>query len=654
MKLVGADPKAEAQGAKLLPGKSNYFIGNDPTKWKTGIQNFAQAGFKNIYPGIDLRYYGNQGQLEYDFVLKPGADIKAIEWKISGVKKIGLDPAGNLRLTVSEGTIEFNKPLCYLEADGLRTPIPGRYVMRGGDRVGFSVAGYHGRGDLVIDPTLSYSTYLGGSGGDQGRGIAADSSGNAYITGITSSVFPTLAGSYQTTPGGGGDVFISKLNPNGTALLYSTYLGGAATEAGYGITVDTGRNAYVTGQAAVGLPVTVGSFQPACAGGIDAFICKLSPSGSALLYSSYYGGTGDDVGRGIAVDVSGNAYVTGSTVSTDLSVTTGAIQTAFGGGSFDSFVFKVNSSGSVLLYSTYWGGSNTDDGNGIAVDLSGNAYVLGSTSSTDLAGTAGAFQTAYGGGTSDAFVLKIDPAVVTPVYFSYLGGIGEDYGSAIALGSGGTAYLTGQTQAGGFPVTVGAFQTVPAAWDAFVSKLNPSGSALIYSTYLGGASNDIGTGIAVDVTGNAHVTGGTDGNFVTTAGARQTIFGGSVDAFYSELNLTGTAQIYSTYLGGAGFDIGLCIAVDGAKNAYLTGMTAGGFPTTSGVFQTTFGGSDDAFVAKFSEPPSSSGGSDPLAGGACFRMLGNNPSPAKATGTYITYHLCATSTVTIKIYTVSG
>ncbi len=377
--------------------------------------------------------------------------------------------------------------------------------------------------------------------------------------------------------------------------------------------MDSSGDAYVTGYTqSSNFPTTAGALQTTFGGGlVDAFVSKLNSSGSALLYSTYLGGSSDAVGQGIAVDSSGNAYVTGYTQSSNFPTTAGALQTTFGGLA-DAFVSKLNSSGSALVYSTYLGGGSTDFGFGIAVDSSGGAYVTGYTQSSNFPATAGALQTTFGGvfggGPIDAFVSKLNSSGSALVYSTYLGGSSGDSGQGIAVDSSGDAYVTGYTQSSNFPTTAGAFQTsfggVP---DAFVSKLNSSGSALVYSTYLGGSSFDSGQGIAVDSSGDAYVTGYTSSsNFPATAGALQTTFGGGADAFVSKLNSGGSALVYSTYLGGSSFDFGFGIAVDSSGNAYVTGYTcSSNFPTTAGALQTTFGvgGAIDAFVAKFGTAP---------------------------------------------------
>jgi hypothetical protein len=560
MKLVGANAKPRAEALDELPGKANYFIGNDPKKWRTNVPLYAKVRYRDVYPGVDLMYYGNQRQLEHDFIVAPGADPRSITLNLAGAEKLSLDPQGALVLVVKDGELRLDKPHIYQDVDGARREISGGYVLKNAHRVGFQVAAYDASRPLVIDPTLFYSTYLGGSSNEHGLGIAVDAAGNACVTGYTLSTnFPTTSGAIQSANQGGYDAFVTKLNPAGSApLVYSTYLGGGSDEQGLGIAVDAAGNAYVTGYTqSTNFPTTSGAFQTANQGLVDAFVTKLNPTGTApLVYSTYLGGNDQEQGDGIAVDATGNAYVTGYTQSTNFPTTPGAFQTANQGG-YDAFVTKLNPTGSApLVYSTYLGGSDLDQGRGIAVDAAGNAYVAGYTQSTNFPTTSGAFQPAPAGGLTDAFVTKLNPTGSAPlVYSTYLGGSSGDAGFGIAVDSIGNAYVTGFTHSTNFPTTAGAIQSAnQGGYDAFVTALNPLGTApLIYSTYLGGSSDEIGHGIAVDA-GNAYVTGDTEStNFPTTPGAFQTANGGLSDAFAAKI--TGLPFAFATG-NGAAFVIG--------------------------------------------------------------------------------------------------
>jgi Big-like domain-containing protein/beta-propeller repeat-containing protein len=606
MRLHNANPAAKVTGLDELAGTSNYFIGNDPTKWRTNVPTYAKVKYKGIYSGIDLVYYGNQRQLEYDFVVAPGADPHRITFDVLGAKRIRRDKHGDLAFKMSEDEVRWHKPVVYQEKDGTRQEIAGRYAIRDKNRVGFEVAKYDASKPLYIDP-LIYSTYLGGSGTDYDYGIAVDSAGNAYVTGSTqSSDFPTM-NPLQPAIAGGQNAFVSKLNPSGSALVYSTYLGGSGGDLGYGIAVDSAGNAYVTGVTESGDFPTMNPLQPANAGNADAFVSEINSAGSALVYSTYLGGSALDIGFGIAVDSAGNAYITGETCSINFP-TVHPLQgyNAGGAGSQcgDVFVTEINAAGSALTYSTYLGGSLSDHGNGIAVDSAGNAYVTGSTQSIDFP-SVNPFQGAI---TSEqnAFVSKLNPLGSALVYSSYLGGSGSNFGYGIAVDSAGNAYVTGWTCSTNFPVTPGAFQTTYAGAicgsvggaNAFVTKVNPSGSALVYSTYLGGSGGDQGFHIALDSADNAYITGSTASTNFPTMNPLQPTYGGGGDAFVTELNPSGSALVYSTYLGGSGEDYGWGIAVDSAGNAYVTGSTqSSNFPTMNPL-QPANGGGYDAFVAK--------------------------------------------------------
>lgn len=614
MRLRNANPAAKVTGVDELAGRSNYFIGNDPTKWRTNVPTYGKVKYVGMYSGIDLVYYGNQRQLEYDFIVAPGADPHRIAFDVRGAKRIRQDQHGDLVLKIGEDEIRWHKPVVYQEKNGTRQEIAARYAITD-NRVGFEVADYDTDRPLYIDP-LIYSTYLGGSGGDSGSGIAVDSAGNAYVTGYTQSTdFPTKNPLQPAYAGGTDDIFVAKINPTGSALVYSTYLGGSGDDLGSAIAVDSAGNAYVTGVTqSIDFP-TKNPLQATNGGGSgctdcqDVFVTKINPQGSALVYSTYLGGSNQDNGAGIAVDSAGNVYVGGNTESADFPITPGAFQTVCnrGSGCFpngDAFMAKINPSGSALVYSTFLGGSNQDIVGGIAVDRAGNAYAIGTTASTDFP-TVNAVQRAYGGGLDDAFVSKLNRTGSALIYSTYLGGGDVDVGLSVHVDSAGSAYVTGYTYSNNFPTKNPLQPSNAGHGDAFVTKFNAAGSALAYSTYLGGKSQDNAYGIAVDSAGNAYVTGLTASPTFPTKGSLQK-FAGHQDAFVSKLNPAGSALVYSTYLGGSEFEGGVGIAVDSADNAYVNGGTdSTNFPVTPGAFQTVCGGSPtdclflgDGFVAK--------------------------------------------------------
>ena len=670
MKLAGLSSKQEPRGEEQLPGTANYFIGGDPAKWRARVPTYAKVRYSNIYSGIDLVYYGNQRQLEFDFALAPNADPGSIRLRFGEPNRLHLGANGDLVVATAYGVLAFHKPSVYQMVDGHRRPVAGDFALLGKHTVGFRLGSYDRAKPLVIDPALVYSTLLGG--GDMGNAIAVDAAGNAYVAGSTGSAdFPVTPGAFQTTDhvANGSTAFVTKLNPSGTALVYSTYLGGTGGEIANALAVDSTGNAYVAGSTlSADFPVTQGAFQTinhGAANGVpNGFVTKLNPTGTALGYSTYLGGSGlsaeptysGDKANAIAVDGAGDAYVSGAVFSVDFPITSGAYQTtnhAANGGS-NAFVTELNPAGTALVYSTYLGGSgsavgdNGDFANAIALDAAGNAYVTGDAFSTDFPVTPGAFQSTNPAAASespDAFVTKLNATGTALVYSTYLGGGGAyagNQGGAIAVDAAGNAYVAGRTTSAEFPVTQGAFQTTcPSSNDggtAFVSKLNPAGTGLVYSTYLGGSGGvvnvtptlaflggDQASGLAIDSSGNVYLTGSTaSANFPVTPGAFQSTNhdqapcgGGCIggfNAFITELNSTGSALAYSTYLGGDGINPGNSVgviefgdgdqanalALDGSGNVYVAGSAVSyDFPVTADAFQTTVNsGYGNAFVAK--------------------------------------------------------
>ncbi|HKY05741.1 MAG TPA: SBBP repeat-containing protein, partial [Blastocatellia bacterium] len=636
MKVVGANPLAEPRGLDQLPGESNYFIGNDSKRWRTGVPGFSKVRLGGVYRGIDQVYYGNQQQLEYDFIVAPGADARPITLAFEGAQSVRIDRAGDLVLTTPAGELRHLKPFVYQEIGGRKQQISARYVMKRKGQVGFEIGAYQKSRPLVIDPVLVYSTYLGGNGNDYGNDITVDSQGNSYVTGHTGSLdFPTLPATPDTAQFR-GDAFVTKLNPAGTALVFSTYFGGTEFDEGNGIEVDSSGNVYVAGTtSASDLPVTENAYDTTYNSSSDLFVTKFNQTGSVLLYSTYIGGTDSEGAEALALDAQNNAVITGDTTSPDYPVSENALQTEWRGGENDStqwgdaFVTKLNAAGTGLVFSTFLGGAEGEVGFGVEVDAAGNVYVGGATGSTDFPATPGAFQTAMGGDgcdpetaflCQDGFVAKINPSGTALVYATYLGGFGPDSVVDIAVDSLGHAYVTGTTITKTFPVK-DALQPVFGGFrDAFVTKLNTDGTGLVYSTYLGGRADDRSQGIAIDSEGSAYISGTTNSDNFPTSNPIQPFLTGSddifvensYDAFISKLNPAGSALSYSTYLGGSRVDnrTHSRIAVDSAGSAYVTGSTRSpDFPTTPGAFQPSFGGDPDnrgnadAFVAKIGETP---------------------------------------------------
>jgi Calcineurin-like phosphoesterase/Beta-propeller repeat len=605
MELVGANQAPRVTGLEEFSSKSHYFIGDDPTKWRTNVSHYGKVQFEQVYPGVDLVYYGNQRQLEYDFVVTPGADPKIIKLKFAGADRQEIDARGDLVLRTAAGDFRQRKPLIYQDVHGTKRGISGSYVFQGKNEVGFQVAAYDRSTPLIIDPVLEYSTYLGRSTSDSGNDIAVDAAGNAYVTGQTVSTGYPTKDPLQPALGGSTDVFVTKLNAEGSALVYSTYFGGSDDDFGRSIAVDSAGNAYVTGFTRSTNFPTANPLLPVLSGSTDAFVTKLDPEGSSLIYSTYLGGSQDETGLGIAVDCAGNAYVTGETGSHDFPTANPLLATL--SGFTDAFVAKIDTTKSgvgSLLYSTYLGGSEREAGLAIAVNCSSTVYVTGETRSRDFP-TVNPLQPAFGGsGRSsggDAFLAKIGTAssgLASLLYSTYLGGSGDEFGSGIAVSAAGDAYVTGQTNSTDFPTMNPLQPALRGSNDVFVARVTPYGSQLLYSTYLGGSDNEFGSSIAVDTRGNAFVTGETDSTDFPTANPLQPVIKGPSDAFVATVKSDGSELLYATYLGGTGFEAGAGIAVDTAGNAYVTGDTNSTDFSTVNSLQPALRGSFAGFVAK--------------------------------------------------------
>ena len=600
--FVNANPSPELTGGERLEHKCNYFIGRDRAAWRTDVSNYRAVVYGNIYPGIDLKYYGNGTQMEYDFVVSPGADPSQIRVRYDGARSVQVDSIGRLVVTTAWGEVVEQQPVVYQLADGQRRSIDGRYVLRGDNTFAFELTeDYDHTLAIVIDPILSYSTYLGGSGDDYGS-VTIDKSGSAYLTGATTSTnFPTH-NAYQNSYGGGYfDIFVTKLNSSGTALLYSTYIGGSREDFGWGIEVDSLGHAFITGESWSSDFPTQNGYQNTYGGGpCDAYLVKLSSSGNTLLYSTYLGGSAEDYSSDLAIDDSGNAYISGSTSSANFPINN-AYQSAYGGGSFDAFAAKFNSLGNAILFSTYLGGSGLEWGRGIAIDSDGNSYIGGYTSSVNFP-TQNACQAAYGGGANDVFVSKFNNSGTALLYSTYLGGSLDDSGWRIAVDAFGNAYICGKTNSSDFPIE----HACQAAYgggadDAFVAKLGSAGNALVYSNYLGGTGDEKACDIMVNDAGCAYVTGFTNSADFPTRNAFQSAYGGGAnDVFVAELGSSGSALTFSSYLGGDLDDAGSSIAADTSGNIYVSGNTSSSNFPVQNAFQTMKRGGIDAFVTKFS------------------------------------------------------
>ena len=646
-RFVGANLNPTISGVNRLSGTSSYFLGSDPAKWHVGVPGYSKVRYSNVYPGIDLIYYGREGQLEYDLVLAPGADSHRIRFAVTGADQLSLNEQGDVMLTIGGSQVSMRTPFVYQEVAGARHAVKAAYVLVSKNEIGLQIGPYDSGKSLVVDPALVYSGYLGGSAADGGIASAVDSHGNAYVAGGTVSTdFPTTTGVIHRIYGGTGnchgsnsdftcgDVFVTKFNSKGTAPVWSTYLGGSDKEAAWSIFVDKSSNVYVGGVThSSNFPVTPGAFQTTFKGHQDGFITKLNSTATTLLYSTYLGGSNDNFLDGVTVDSSGNLYAVGSTSSSDFPVTNGAFQTtckpciALTGN--NGFITKLNSTGTAPVYSTYLGGSIFDAITSVAIDSSQNVYVTGQTVDADFP-TMNPIQAKFGGGGTrcngsigvcgDAFVTKLNSAGSALVYSTYLGGSGEDSGFAIKVDSTGAAYIAGGTDSSNFPITAGAYQTTFGGGsngcaasgfagglicgDAFVTKINSSGSAWTFSTYLGGSGDDgLLFGLAIDSSKNVHLAGGTlSSNFPVSANATQPAYGGNGDAFRTVLNSTGSSLVFSTYLGGSSGDGALSMALDANGYAYMTGVTTStDFPVRGKAFQPTCSPNcidGDAFLTK--------------------------------------------------------
>jgi hypothetical protein len=615
--FVGANPTVKVAAEHRTAAVVSYFKGRREN-WKTGLPTYSRLAYSDLWPGIDLVYDGTASQLKYTFLVRPGADPGAIRLAYRGPVGVRLNELGQLEVETPVGGFRDDRPHSFQEVNGRRTEIRSAYSFRSDDSpgtYGFAIDPYDKSKPLVIDPAIFiYAGYIGGSDDDGAYGIAVDASGSAYLTGFTNSAessFPVAAGP-ELTFSGNYDAFVAKISSVG-ALVYAGYIGGADFDEGTGIAVDGFGNAYVSGRTystETTFPVTGGPDLSFNGGSQDGFVAKVNSSGTGLSYAGYIGGLGDENCYGVAVDLSGSAYVTGFTTSDDTTFpVSGGPDLIYNGGT-DAFVAKVNPDGAALAYAGYIGGDQADVGYGIAVDIAGSVYIVGATSSTEATLPVAVGPDLTFNGFFDAFVAKVNPDGATLAYAGYVGGDDYDTGLGIAVDGTAGAYIVGQTlstETENFPVTVGPDLTFNAGqgYEAFVAKIGPAGTGLDYAGYIGGDSGQIGLGIAVNSLGSAYVIGitsSTEASFPVLGGPDLT-FNGDTDAFVAKVDPTGSALTYAGYIGGSGGDEGYGIAVDASGNAYVTGLTNStetSFPVAVGP-DLTFNGLGDAFVAKVSE-----------------------------------------------------
>ncbi len=581
-------------GVERSPTLFNFLTG-DASQHRSNVPGYQKVQYTNLYDGIDLLAWGQSAGMKYEFHVAPGADWNQIHLSYAGSNGLRIATDGSLHIATPLGDLVEHAPVLYQMIDGQRVEVAGKFVLVDSDTYAFQVTGqYDHAKELVIDPDLSWSSYLGAGNDDYGQAIAIDASGNAYVAGYTASANWASSGAYNTNYAGNNDVFVAKLNSDGNQLLYATYLGGIQTDVGTGIAVDSSGNAYITGYTSSAGWATAGSYDPSFNGGFDAFIAKLNANGSSMQYATYLGAGGADYGYGIAIDGSNNAYITGFTASGGWA-SAGASDTSFNGGDSDAFVAKIGPAGNTLGYMTYFGGSGNDFGNAIAVDSSGNAYITGQVGSAGLA-TAGAYDTSYGQNV-DAFVAKFSANGSTLSFASYLGGSGMDAGNGIAVDKTGV-YVSGSSASGGWAKAGSYDDSQNGGSDAFVAKLDLTGASLIYATYLGGTGDDFGNGLAIDSSGNAYLTG-YSGSSKWTPDVAGTTPSGGYDAYIAKISASGAYMPYISFVGGANNDIGYGIAVDNAGNGYIAGNTFSGAWTSANGYDSSFNGGTDAFAAKF-------------------------------------------------------
>ncbi len=600
MSLTGAAVQDFA-GTDELPSKTNYFLGNDQSKWQSDIPNYGKLVANNVYPGIDLAYYGTNSQLEHDFIVAPGVDYRQIAFGFTGQDDLSLDGDGNLILKAGDDTLTLNAPVTYQTDTNSKHTIPSSFELNDGTVTVAVADTYDPAKPLIIDPVLvlHYGTYFGGTGNEQSFGMEVDGAGNMYIAGETASSDLPIMGAYDGSYSAGNDGFVSKFSSDGATLLYSTYLGGAGFEQLRGLRVDTGGNAYVGGTTgSTDYPTTAGAFQTVKAGTNGGFVTKLDPTGGSLVYSTYVGESPATDIQVINIDDDGNVYMGGATGNNNALATPGAFQTTLsdGGITNDAWLGKLNPSGSALVFATYLGGNGSEWVIGIAVDDDQNVYATGRTSSSNFP-MASAYDGSHNGGV-DGFVAKFNPTGSSLLYSTYFGGAGDDEGDGIVLGTGGDIYVTGITQ-GGFP-TVAALQPTygGGAYDAFLIKLDPTGAAPVFSTYLGGSGLDAAYRLLVDDADSVYLSGRTDSTNFPILGAFQASNGGSADGFLTKFAPDGSSITFSSYVGGSGFDqiAGLYLR---NHRLYASGWTdSANFPTAT-PFQASIAGGTDAFIAEF-------------------------------------------------------
>jgi len=652
--FVGANPDPEIIDEGRLSHNCNYFYGNDTDKWRTDVPNYSSITYKDIWPGIDLKYYGNGKGMKYDFIVNPGADISQIRISYEGVDDLSISNAGDLQAQTRFGLVYENIPEIYQEINGNKISVSGKYRLiepgpYGQAVFGFDVETYNPSLALVIDPELLYSTYLGGSSDEDGYGITVDDQRNIYVTGHTMSTNFPLINPYDSSYNGGDDVFVTKLSPAGDSLIYSTYIGGNLHDYGYTVEVDLYGDAHIAGYTSSSNFPTVNPYDGNLNGYNDIFVTKISPAGNVLLYSTYIGGSDADIAYDLAIGSAFNAYITGWTTSPDFPLFN-AYDNSYDTLNYaDAFAVKLSMTGNYLLYSTYLGGNREDMGYGIAIDSLGNAYIAGNTAAPDFP-TANSYDDSLESWV-DGFIAKLSATGNSLLYGTYLGGNGNDYCYDIAVDGIGNISVTGRTRSSDFPLYDPYDEYYGGDDDAYVTKLAAAGNSLLFSTYLGGWTYDIGNKIAVDDIGNIYVAGYTLSSNFPAVNAYDNSYNGAYDAFATKFSASDNTLLFSTFLGGSANDAGMGLALDSFGNALITGYTfSPDFPMID-PYDNSLDGPSDIFIAKLETPTTAIENQIELP--VEFELSQNYPNPFNAQ-TKIEFSIDVRSEVSISIYNLLG
>jgi hypothetical protein len=599
VEFLGANPNAELSGEDPLPFYHNYFLGNDHSRWRAHVPNFSSIIYMNVYPGIDIRYYGALGTLKYDIIVKPEKDASNIAMRYAGAKKLSLTENGELMIETSLGALAERVPSTYLLKSTNKEEITGNYTLIDSVTVGFKVQDkYNSVYPLIIDPELIFSTFLGGSNDEIAHAVGIDSAGYCIVSGTTtSSDFPRI-NPYDSTYDGYGDIFISKFSPTGDSLVFSTYLGSSGgNESPFSLSIDIDNCIYVGGFTNSSNFPLANPFDDHYNQGQDAVVFKLSTQGDSLIYSTYLGGGGGDDARDIAVDNVGCAYVVGTTSSIDFPMVN-AFDSEYGS-TYDAYLAKFSTDGGSLIYSTFLGGTGPQDGGyAVAVDSGHCPYVVGITQCSDFP-TRNAFDNHYNGGQGDGFLSKFAASGDSLIYSTYLGGSDEDYASEIAVDNSGQASIIGDTYSSNFPTVNPFIGNLRGDADIFVTQFSTTGDSLVFSTYFGGSSYDNGWGIGLDSIGNIYIISTTYSTDFPTCHAFDSTGSGNEDAAFAILSPDGGALLYGTYMEGADPDYAFGLAVEPTGQACLTGWTRSTDFTTVNAYQPERNGWADVFLAKF-------------------------------------------------------